>query len=202
MASRVNKRIPRSFYARPASIVAKELLGKHLHRIYDGEELVGRIVETEAYGVGDAACHAFRGKTPRNAVLFGEPGFSYVYFTYGMYHCFNVSCEEEHVAEAVLIRGIEPIKGIETMNRLRPQAKRERDLTNGPGKICQAFALDRGQNNLDLVANEELFLTFGDPVDSQAISTSTRIGITVAKEYEWRFYLTHSLFVSPGKPSI
>jgi DNA-3-methyladenine glycosylase len=202
MAPILAKRFSRKFYDRPASIVAKDLLGKHLHRIYDGEELIGRIVETEAYGVGDAACHAFRGKTPRNAVLFGEPGFSYVYFTYGMYHCFNVSCAEEHVAEAVLVRGIEPIAGIETMKRLRPQAKRERDLTNGPGKICQAFGLDRRDNNIDLESSEQLFITNGDRIPPDQILTSTRIGITVAKEYQWRFFVKDNLYVSPGKPSV
>ncbi len=202
MASNVAIRVPKRFYNRPATIVAKELLGKHLHRVLNGEELIGRIVEAEAYGARDPACHAFRGKTPRNTILFGEPGFSYVYFTYGMYHCFNVSCEEEHVAEAVLVRGIEPLQGIDTMRKLRPQAKRERDLTNGPGKICQAFSLDRKLNGIDLASSDELFITNGDTIRGIDIRTSTRIGLTIAKEYEWRFFIKDNLFVSPGKPSI
>ena len=95
------KRFSRAFFRQSSTIVAKEILGAYLHRVLDGEELIGKIVETEAYCVDDEACHAYRGKTPRNAVMFGEGGFSYIYFTYGMHHCFNITANEEGVAEAV-----------------------------------------------------------------------------------------------------
>jgi DNA-3-methyladenine glycosylase len=167
----------------------------------DGHMLIGRIVETEAYGIGDEACHAFRGKTPRNEILFERGGFSYVYFTYGMYYCFNVSTNEQHQAEAVLIRGVEPVEGIEVMRTLRPKAKRDRDLTNGPGKLCQALAIDRRDNAIDLIESDELFLTRGRVGKGESIGVSTRIGISVAVDYPWRFYINGNPYVSPGKPS-
>ena len=166
-----------------------------------GVELIGRIVETEAYGIGDEACHAFRGKTPRNEILFEDGGFSYVYFTYGMYYCFNVSTNEEGLAEAVLIRGLEPVAGIDIMRELRPKAKRERDLTNGPGKLCQAFGIDRKDNAIDLISSDELFITRGTVPSTEQIGVSTRIGINVAVEYPWRFFIHGNPYVSPGKPS-
>jgi DNA-3-methyladenine glycosylase len=195
------KRFTRTFYRQPSPIVAKELLGAYLHRVVDGVELVGRIVETEAYGIGDEACHAFRGKTPRNEVLFADGGYSYVYFTYGMYYCFNVSTNEEGAAEAVLIRGIEPVAGTEKMRELRPKARRDRDLTNGPGKICQAFGLSRKDNAVDLIGSDELFITVGKREEENLIGISSRIGINVAVHYPWRFYIIGNDYVSPAKPS-
>lgn len=197
----MRKRFSRSFYRQASPIVARELLGAHLHRRVDGVELIGRIVETEAYGIGDEACHAFRGKTPRNEILFEDGGYSYVYFTYGMYYCFNVSTNEEGYAEAVLIRGLEPITGIEHMRERRPKAKRDRDLTNGPGKLCQAFAIDRRDNAIDLIESDELFITRGAALKSKQIGVSTRIGINVAVDYPWRFFINGNPYVSPGKPS-
>ena len=197
----MRKRFARSFYRQASPIVAKELLGSYLHRVIGGVELIGRIVETEAYGIGDEACHAFRGKTPRNEILFEDGGFSYVYFTYGMYYCFNVSTNEEGLAEAVLIRGLEPVAGIDIMRELRPKAKRERDLTNGPGKLCQAFGIDRKDNAIDLISSDELFITRGTVPSTEQIGVSTRIGINVAVEYPWRFFIHGNSYVSPGKPS-
>jgi DNA-3-methyladenine glycosylase len=197
----MRKRFSRSFYRQSSPIVAKALLGAHLHRVIDGVELIGKIVETEAYGIGDEACHAFRGKTPRNEILFEDAGFSYVYFTYGMYYCFNVSTNEEGLAEAVLIRGLEPVAGVEKMRELRPKAKRDRDLTNGPGKLCQAFSIDRQDNAIDLIASDELFITRGAVLSEEQIGVSTRIGINVAVDYPWRFFINGNPFVSPGKPS-
>ena len=201
MAVISSKRFTRKFYRQASPIVAKELLGSYLHRVVDGIELVGKIVETEAYGIGDEACHAFRGKTPRNEVLFADGGYSYVYFTYGMYFCFNVSTNEEGLAEAVLIRGLEPVQGIEKMRELRPKAKRERDLTNGPGKICQAFGLSRKENAIDLIGSDELFITVGIKPQENQIGVSSRIGINVAVHYPWRFFIIGNDYVSPGKPS-
>jgi DNA-3-methyladenine glycosylase len=198
-----NKRFSRTFFRQSSTIVAKEILGAYLHHVLDGEELIGKIVETEAYCVGDEACHAFRGKTPRNAVMFGEGGFSYIYFTYGMHHCFNITANEEGVAEAVLVRAIEPVKGIETMRALRPKATRDRDITNGPGKLCQAMSLTRKENGIDLIESDMLFLTRGEsPISANHIGVSTRIGINVAQEHLWRFYLKENEYVSRTKPSV
>jgi DNA-3-methyladenine glycosylase len=198
-----NKRFPRAFFRQTSTIVAKDILCAYIHRILDGEELVGKIVETEAYCVGDEACHAFRGKTPRNAVMFGEGGFSYVYFTYGMHHCFNITANEEGVAEAILVRAIEPVKGIERMRALRTKAIRDRDLTNGPGKLCQAISLSRTENGIDLLESDELFLTRGEsPTPANLIGVSTRIGINVAQEHLWRYYITGNEYVSRTKPSV
>lgn len=197
------KRFSRTFFHQSAAIVAKELLGSYLHRVLNGEELIGKIVETEAYCVGDEACHAFRGKTKRNAVMFGLGGFSYIYFTYGMHYCFNITANEEGIAEAVLIRGIEPMAGMETMRTLRRQAKSERELTNGPGKLCQALSLTREENGIDLIESDELFLTRPlQAISTNQIGISTRIGINVAQHHLWRFFLEGNDYVSRTTPSI
>ena len=196
-----HKRITRSFYSRPSPVVAPELLGALLHRKLGAEVLVGRIVETEAYASYDPASHSFRGKTSRNAIMFGEAGFSYVYFTYGMHYCFNVSCEPEGIAQAVLIRALEPVSGIETMKKHRTKAKRDVDLANGPGKLCQALSMTRSENGIDLVTSDEVFLTEGSRVESDAIGVSSRVGISVGQEYPWRFFIKENAFVSSGRPS-
>ncbi|MFI5201757.1 MAG: DNA-3-methyladenine glycosylase [Candidatus Kapaibacterium sp.] len=197
-----SKRFSRSFFLRPSPLVAKELLGAYLHRVIDGVELIGKIVETEAYGVGDAACHAYRGKTPRNAVMFREGGFSYIYFTYGMHFCFNVTANAEGIAEAILIRAVEPVDGIEMMRALRPKARLDRELTSGPGRLCQAFGLTREQNAIDLVESDELFITRGKSVAANLIGVTTRIGINVAQDFPWRFFIRENEYVSRAKPSI
>jgi DNA-3-methyladenine glycosylase len=198
-----NNHFSRAFFRQSSAIVAKEILGAYLHRVLDGEELIGKIVETEAYCVGDEACHAYRGKTPRNAVMFGEGGFSYVYFTYGMHHCFNITANEEGVAEAVLIRAIEPVKGIETMRELRSKVTRDRDLTNGPGKLCQALSLSRTENEIDLIESDILYITRGESmIPANLIGVSTRIGINVAQDFLWRFFIKENEYVSRAKPSV
>ncbi len=195
------RRFTRAFYRQSSLVVAQRLLGCYLHREVNGVELVGKIVETEAYGPNDEACHAFRGRTQRNAVMFGDGGYSYVYFTYGMHHCFNVTTSEEGTGEAVLIRAVEPVVGLEMMRQLRPKASREVDIANGPGKLCQAFGLSRGDNGLDLIESQELFITIGEALSADAIGVSTRIGISVAVDHPWRYYVKGSNYVSRGKPS-
>src|ERR1051325_6670121 len=191
------KRFSRKFYQQDSVTVSKRLLGCYLHRVIDGEEMIGRIVETEAYSCfDDPACHAFRGKTPRNAIMFEEGGYSYVYFTYGMHHCFNVTTNEEGIAEAVLIRALEPVQGLETMKKLRAaKMAAPRDLTNGPGKLCQALHLTRNDNGIDLIESDELFITQGKPIEANLLGTSTRIGINVAKHHPWRFFINGNEFV-------
>ena len=195
------KRFSRQFYSQSSTIVAPKLLGAYLHHIVDGIELTGKIVETEAYASYDEASHAFRGKTPRNAVMFGDGGFSYIYFTYGMHHCFNITTNEVGLAEAVLIRAVEPISGIEKMRLLRQKATIDRDLTNGPGKLCQAFALTRKENGIDLIESDQLFVTQSAPIRANLIGISSRIGINVAQEYPWRFFIKDNEYVSRAKPS-
>src|SRR5262245_26809298 len=143
--------LSRNFYARATLRVAEEVLGKLLvHNTPDGE-IVGKIVETEAYiGETDPACHAARGRTPRTSIMYGEPGHAYVYFTYGMHHMLNLVTERTGFPAAVLIRAVEPLKGVDRITHRRPQARNRHQLANGPGKLCQAFGIDRHLNGIDL----------------------------------------------------
>jgi DNA-3-methyladenine glycosylase len=196
-------------------VVARELLGKYLVRRLGGTRLIGRIVEVEAYlGSRDPASHTYRGKTKRNAVMFNEGGFLYVYFTYGMHFCCNVVTELEGVGNAVLIRAVEPVAGIGVMARLRGTARHgvsgrsrksaqtlaREDLCSGPGKVCQAFSIGRADNGTDL-KGDRIWLgsTTTDP-PSFRIGVSTRIGISLGKEHRRRFYIKGSGFVSRGEP--
>src|SRR6202046_5296985 len=146
--------LPRSFYLDSPDIVARNLLGKLITRDLKGERLTGRITEIEAYlGLSDPASHSFIGKTARNAVLFGPPGFSYIYFIYGMHYCLNFSCEPEGKPGGVLIRALEPIAGLDTMAHLRGLATpaRPKLLPSGPGRLCQALGITRANvNGLDV----------------------------------------------------
>ncbi len=191
------KRLPRSFYARPTLEVAPDLLGKFI--VYNSPDgpLVARITETEAYvGEDDPACHAHRGRTLRNDVMFGPPGFSYIYFIYGVYYCLNFVTEPAGRAAAVLLRAAEPVEGIELM-RARATSTKIHQILNGPGKFCRAFDLNREQNNLDLTGN---ILYLEDRNFRVAeIGTSARIGIRTATDRPWRFYDKNAASVSrPG----
>jgi len=185
-------RLGRAFYARDTLKVARELLGKRLVRVMGGERLSGLILETEAYiGEEDRACHASRGRTPRTEVMYGLPGHAYIYFIYGMYHCLNVVTDRVGFPAAVLIRGLQPQEGVEYMRRNRGFPP-EGELTNGPGKLCQALAIDRSLNGLDLCQSDLLFLEEGREVDPGEIEVTPRIGIRadeVAKMRPWRFLL-------------
>jgi DNA-3-methyladenine glycosylase len=195
-----SKLLPRRFYLRSPDDVGRELLGKVLARRLDGEWLTGRIVETEAYfGQDDPAAHSFVGKTARNAVLFGPPGFTYVYFIYGMYFCLNVSCEPEGQAGGVLIRALEPLAGLDTMARLRglPSAAKPRLLTSGPGRLCEALAITRaGQNGLDVTAADSELQIRDDGSRPGKILATPRIGIRKAAERPHRFVIAGNEFVS------
>lgn len=189
-------KLPRSFYLRPTLQVAKELLGQLIVRNYHGERLVGRIVEVEAYrGSIDPASHAYRGKTKRNEVMFREGGHLYVYFTYGMHFCANVVTRREGIAEAVLIRGVEPVRGIEVMRRLRGKDVTDVDLTNGPAKFCEAFGIKRAQNGVSLMGNE-MYLTRAKRILTSKIASTTRIGIQAGVEKKWRFFVAGNPWVS------
>jgi DNA-3-methyladenine glycosylase len=194
--ARVGRRLPRSFYARRASAVAPDLLGRILiRRSESGVRLAARIVETEAYEPHDPASHAYHGRTARNAVMFGKPGHLYVYFTYGMHHCMNAVTGPAGEGMAVLIRAAEPIEGVTEM-RARRGRDRERDLCSGPAKLCQAFGVDLALNGTDLVQGSDLWIAEGTRVPTARIVAGPRVGIRVGNEYAWRFSVADDPFVS------
>lgn len=200
--------LPRAFYLDPPDVVARNLLGKLLVRRYEtgsgsrrkAERLAGRIVEVEAYfGLDDPAAHAFAGKTARNAVLFGPPGFAYVYFIYGMHFCLNFSCEPEGHGAGVLLRAIEPVEGLETMARLRGLAAgaNPRLLTSGPGRLCQALGIVRDTHNgIDVTSARSGLHVEDDGVAPGEIAVSRRIGLTKAADRPLRFTIAGNPFVS------
>lgn len=182
--------LTRKFYRRDPVKVARGLLGCKLVRDTGAVRMAGIIVETEAYwGDRDSACHAFRGKTPRTEVMFGEAGHAYVYFIYGMYFMLNVVTGPIGSAWAVLVRGIRPIEGIEEMTRLR--GGRKKGIADGPGKLCSAMAIDRQFNGWDLTQPSRLWIERGESVASDQIAASQRIGIDYAHPehrcLDWRF---------------
>jgi DNA-3-methyladenine glycosylase len=186
--------LPRGFYERNTVTVARELLGKILIRRVDGIALAGRIVETEAYcGFRDPASHAFKGKTPRNSVMFSRGGFAYVYFIYGSSYCLNATTEREGKPGAVLIRALEPVRGLGRMMRNR-EKDNVHELTNGPGKLSQAFSIDLAFNGEDLVNSKHLCILNHE--ESPRIGTSARIGISKGREQQWRYFVEGNPFVS------
>ena len=196
--SRLGEPLPASFYNRETEIVARELLGQIL--VHETEEGItsGRIVETEAYlGEHDPACHAAAGYTQRTKWLYGPPGTAYVYFIYGVHWCFNAVTREEGLPSAVLVRALEPIDGIELMRRRRPQAKTDRDLTNGPGKLCQALGITGENNGLDLFQSP-LRVVRGTMLADEDVAISSRIGITKAAGWPLRWHSRSNRYVSRG----
>jgi DNA-3-methyladenine glycosylase len=188
--------LPRAFYDRPVTRVARALLGRVLVHDSPRGRLAGLIVEVEAYrGADDPASHAFRGPTRRNAVMFGPPGHAYVYFTYGMHHCLNLVTGPPGVASAVLVRALEPRLGIEAMEASRGVSVRER-LARGPGCVAQALGLDRRHDGLDLTRGP-LWVSDREPErGGRSVGVSPRIGIRLAAERPWRFFLRGNPFVS------
>lgn len=186
--------LARSFYARDPLVVAPELLNKVLV-CHDGR--AGRIVEVEAYrGKDDPAAHSYRGKTPRTEVMFGSPGRMYVYFTYGMHWCCNAVCGPEGEGNAVLIRALQPIAGLDLMYAARPIAKNDRQLCNGPACLTQAMSITKLQNGVDLVTDDScLIVDDGVAPPKQPVQT-TRIGLSKAADYPWRWYVGDNPYVS------
>jgi DNA-3-methyladenine glycosylase len=178
--------LPRDFYSRRTLTVARDLIGMHLVRTYRGKQLVGRIVETEAYqGPEDLAAHSARGQTERNAVMFGEPGFAYVYLIYGMWDCVNVVTREVGVPHAVLIRAVEPIANID-------------GKTWGPGLLCKAMHIDRKLNGADL-CGKTLWIAKPHELNRSEIARAPRIGVDYAGSWaqkHWRFFDQSSPYVS------
>jgi DNA-3-methyladenine glycosylase len=175
-------RLGRAFYALDALAVAPALLEK----VLVVGECAGRIVEVEAYRADDPASHSFRGRTPRNATMFGPGGLLYVYFTYGMHFCANVVTGADGDGQAVLLRAVRPCRGIETM-RTRRGGRADRALADGPGKLCQAFGLDRSADGTDLCSSPDVFIADdGTPPPDEPLAGS-RIGIRHGVEHPWRW---------------
>jgi len=192
-------KLPRSFYLQDTVTVARALLGCVLWRRIGRELLAARLVEVEAYlGANDSASNARRGlRSPRNESMYLDGGHAYVYFTYGMHWCMNVVTQEAGIAEAVLLRAAEPLRGIKTMRERRPKAKRDRDLLNGPGKLCSAMAIDKSLDGQPL-DGKSLWLAPRD-VELGEIAVSHRIGVENSGEaapWPLRFYLRGNEFVS------
>ncbi|HHI03558.1 MAG TPA: DNA-3-methyladenine glycosylase [candidate division Zixibacteria bacterium] len=187
-------KLDRDFYLQPTLEVARNLIGKYLVYNIDGNIISVRLVEVEAYiGEDDPACHAAVGRTARNKIMYGIGGFSYIYFIYGMYHCLNIVTEQEGFPAAVLIRGAEPIEGIDIMRENYPDAKNGK-LTNGPGKLCLALGLTGEKNGLDLTGNS-LYLE-NRAYKVKRIKKTGRIGIKKGRNRNWRFVNPDSEWVS------
>jgi DNA-3-methyladenine glycosylase len=176
-------------------VVARSLLGCQLLRICNNHKLVVTIVETEAYDQQDAASHSYHGRTARNDVMFGPPGYAYIYFTYGMHYCMNIVTGPEGYGSAVLIRAVEPVEGIRYIQQNRKNIMNKRQLTNGPAKLCQALEIDNRLNGHDL-SKTPLRVKIYPAIDQTKIISSTRIGITKNQDTLWRFYIKDNPYVS------
>jgi DNA-3-methyladenine glycosylase len=192
---RAGSLLKRSFFLRPAPIVAQDLLNKVLAGA-DGRS--GRIVEVEAYvAATDPAAHGFGGKTARNAVMFGPPGHMYVYRIYGIYWCCNCVCGPKGDASGVLIRALEPLTGLERMRASRGNVLRDRDLCRGPGRLTDALGITGAQNGLDLVDATEDFTIRNDAVPPPAHAIgSPRVGISKGTDLLWRWRVPNSVYTS------
>ncbi len=192
-------KLPTSFYEQKTESVAKRLLGKKLVRIYKGERISGLITETEAYlGATDPACHTFgHRKTPRVQSMYLSGGHAYVYQIYGMHFCFNVVTRTPQHPEAVLIRALEPLEGLDWMKKFRVESN-VRNLTTGPAKLCEALQINKAQDG-ECLTDDELFIEDAKPVASKDIVAKPRIGVAYAKEAaQWplRFYIRENVFIS------
>lgn len=197
--------LPRDFYARPVLTVARDVIGKLLVHVTPSGVLSGRIVEAEAYsGPEDRAAHSWGGRrTERTEVMFGPPGFAYVFFVYGMHWHLNLVTTREGSPHAVLLRAVEPISGAAQMARRRGLPRDDVRLTNGPGKLCQAFGVDRRYYGADLTSGK-LFLSEG-PLPRGKLGRSARIGVDYAgswAEKPWRFFERDNRWVSRVRPSL
>ena len=195
-------KLSRDFYARSTLIVARELLGMHLVHLDGGELRAGRIVETEAYlGEHDPACHAAVGNTGRTRWLYGAPGTAYVYFIYGTHWCFNAVTRGVGLPSAVLIRALEPVTGVKLLRARRPAVSSDRELTNGPGKLCAALGID-GSLNGHRLNRAPLRILAGSQVPDSEVMVSTRIGITKASDWPLRWFIAGNRYVSKAPRGI
>ena len=196
--------LSQSFFKQDTIKVAEQLLGCYLARRIKGRELLGRIVETEAYlGLKDPCCHSFGGLyTDRTQTMYLPGAYSYVYFTYGMYHCFNVVTRSKKEPEAILIRALEPITGIKEMQKNRGKEKKQ-DLCSGPGKLCQAFQIDKRLNGKNLSQKGEIYIYAGQQIEE--LEADSRVGLPLHKDSAYwflRFYAKNNPYVSVKKNQI
>jgi DNA-3-methyladenine glycosylase len=192
--------LPAAFYARQTELVARELLGAVLECTVRGMRCRGRIVETEAYtGEEDLACHAAAGRTARTEVLYGPAGHAYVYFIYGMHWCVNAVTRRAGMPSAVLIRAVEPLDGIEAMRRRR-HGRPDRELTNGPGKLCEAFGISGPLHHGASLISSPLRILAGARVPDADVEVTPRIGISRAAAEPLRWIVRSSAFVSGKRP--
>ena len=194
-------RFPASFFMRGALSVAEDLLGHYLVRQTERGKIVAKIVETEAYcGVTDKGCHTFGGRrTERTEAMFLPGGHAYIYMIYGMNFCLNVVTSPKDDPQAVLIRAVEPVKGLELIRENRKGIIKETDLTNGPGKLAKALLIDKNLNGCDLVKGKELFLEKNPDLGDFSIVSTARVNIDYAGEFKdkpWRKYIEGNRFVS------
>jgi DNA-3-methyladenine glycosylase len=194
--------LPVSFFDRPADVVARELLGALVVSRLGGVRTSARIVETEAYlGYRDPASHGYlHRRNDRNAALFGPPGSWYVYLSYGIHWCANLVCEGEGTASAVLLRALEPVEGVEAMRERRGRVD-DRQLCSGPGKLCQALAIGRDENGADLIAGPVTLEPAAVPVPRAGVSRGPRVGLRLAADRPWRFWVTGESTVSTYRPA-
>lgn len=194
--------MPVRFYARETARVARELLGATLECTLRGTRCRGRIVETEAYtGEDDLACHAAAGRTVRTEILYGPPGRAYVYFIYGMHWCVNAVTRRAGLPSAVLIRALEPEEGIEAMRRRR-RGRPDRELTNGPGKLCEALGITGPRHNGVSLQSSALRILEGDRIQDSDVAVTRRIGISKAVEEPLRWIVRSSAYVSGGRGQV
>jgi DNA-3-methyladenine glycosylase len=194
---RVSDLLDREFFDRPVDEVAPALLGRVLSRTTPGGEVAVRLTEVEAYaGPLDPASHAFRGRTARNAVMFGPPGHAYVYFTYGMHFCVNLVCGPEGTSAGILLRAGEVTTGLELAQERRPRSA-VRDLARGPARLCQALAIDRELDGADVCSDGPLRILTGSPPRPSSVRRGPRTGVSSAKDIPWRFWIDGEPSVSP-----
>lgn len=188
--------LPRDFYDRETEIVAQEMLGKIIEHVTPEGTTSAMIVETEAYiGEHDLACHAAAGRTKRTAPLYGPPGVSYVYFIYGVHWCFNAVTRAEGLPSAVLVRAVEPVSGKSLMRLRRGEKPKDIDLTNGPGKLCNALGIDGALNGVSL-QRKPLVIREGRTVNADEVEVTPRIGITRAVDWPLRYIIRGNPYVS------
>jgi len=200
VAGPLSNTLPRSFYDRDARDVAPQLLNKVLVRTGDGPRVAARIVEVEAYrGMDDPGSHAYRRQTPRNTVMFGPPGYLYVYFSYGNHWCMNAVCGPGEQPHAVLLRAAAPLAGLERMRERRGASRSDRELCSGPGKLGQAFGIDRAFDGADLVRGKVRIVDDGvAPPARPGVSRRIGLGVDKGEELLLRFYVQGNEHVSRG----
>jgi DNA-3-methyladenine glycosylase len=194
--------VARDRLARPAAWLAPRLLGAVLVSVVDDTEVAVRLTEVEAYsGLGDAASHAYRGRTARNRVMFGPPGHLYVYFTYGMHWCANIVCGVDGQAEAVLLRAGAVVRGVDAARRRRPAARTAAELARGPARLATALGITSKQYGADLCSDASPVRLERMPrYRAAAVAAGPRVGIRVAADRPWRFWLVAEPSVSPFRP--